>query len=87
MIEKIRKIVLTNRRLAADQIAERVKISAERTFNILKNELNMLKVSGKWRRHHSEASSVSELSSDDDDADMQNDEQLQSRLRYTRVVW
>lgn len=48
MIEKVRQIVLSDRRLKLAEIAEASKISKERVHKILHEDLDMRKLSAKW---------------------------------------
>ncbi|XP_017486515.1 PREDICTED: histone-lysine N-methyltransferase SETMAR-like, partial [Rhagoletis zephyria] len=48
MIEKIRDMVMSDRRLKVREIGESVGISIERVNNILQNHLDMRKLSARW---------------------------------------
>lgn len=48
MIEKVRQVVLSDRRLKLIKIAETVEISKERSHHILTESLTMRKLSARW---------------------------------------
>jgi len=48
IIDQIRELILEDRRISTQSIAEQLGISRERVGSIIREDLNMRKLSAKW---------------------------------------